>query len=133
MVNDTVADLLTRIRNAQRIGRKSVSIPYFRVGEDFLKLIRDEGFVQGFEVKESESSAFKDMEVTLKYYSNGDPAIRLARKVSKGGCRVYKRASDLPQVFNGLGVAIVSTSQGLLSDREARKRNIGGEVLAYLG
>lgn len=133
MSSDLIADSMTRIRNAQRAGHKSVSVRCSSLVEAFLEVLKGEGFVQSFERCKDGDSGFDRFEVSLKYYSSGEPVINVARRVSSSGRRVYKRVGDLPTIFNGLGMAVLSTSQGVISDREARKRKIGGEILAYIG
>lgn len=133
MVNDSIADLLTRIRNAQRAGHKSVSVPASRMVERVLAILKSEGFIESFETKERAETGFKDFSIWLKYYQSGDPVIALAKRVSKSGQRIYAGTEKLPKVQGGLGISIISTSQGVMSDREARRRKIGGEVLALIG
>lgn len=131
MSNDSVSDVLTRIRNAQRAGHKVVQLPVSNVAKGLVDLLKQEGFVDGFATKETES--FPVIEVYLKYLSSGEPVIGKATRVSKPGRRVYMGWEEIPLVKNGLGIAVVSTSQGLMSDREARKRKVGGEVWALVG
>jgi len=133
MSSDLVADLLTRIRNSQRAGHKLVRVRASKLVKQVLEVMKLEGYVQNFEAKKDAAGKFDEFEVTLKYYSTGEPVFGVARRVSKGGRRVYARVTKLPKVFNGLGISVLSTSQGVMSDREARKRKIGGEILAVLG
>lgn len=133
MSNDLIADTLTRIRNAQRIGQRSVAVQSSRTIRSFLDVLKSEGFIGGYQPCAIEGSRFEGIEVVLKYFSNGDPAIGLARRVSKSGRRVFSPVKKLPRVLNGLGISVVSTSQGMMSDREAKKRKIGGEVVALIG
>lgn len=133
MIIDWIADTITRIRNAQLAGHSSVRVNKSNTVGKVLEVLKAEGFIQGFDAKKPEEEGFEIFDVSLKYYPNGEPAISLLRRVSKGGRRIYRPFSDLPKVQNGLGIAIVSTSQGLMSDREARKKKIGGEVLALVG
>ena len=133
MTTDLIADALTRIRNAQSAHHKSVRVLKSKAAKLALEVLKKEGFVQGYTEKTDEQSPFGGYEVALKYYSSGEPLISQARRVSKPGKRVYTAAEDLPKVFSGLGISIVSTSQGVMSDREARKRGIGGEVWASVG
>ncbi|MEZ4754479.1 MAG: 30S ribosomal protein S8, partial [Bdellovibrionota bacterium] len=121
---------LTRVRNAQRVGHKSVRVPHSKMAENILNVLQTEGFIDSFATVTDQK--FKELDVTLKYYNHGRPAITLARRVSSPGCRSYSQVSDLPKVHCGLGISIVSTSQGVMSDREARKKNVGGEVLALI-
>ena len=133
MVTDPISDLLTRIRNAQRAGHKSVRVQLSSQSRRMLELLKSEGFIGAFEEKPALEGNFKEYNVVLKYNTAGKPIISLAKRVSKPGRRVYLRANELPQVHCGLGIAVVSTSQGVLTDREARKRGVGGEVLAHIG
>lgn len=133
MVTDTIADVLTRVRNAQKAGHHSVHIPYSRAAAQLLGVLEAEGFI-GSVVRSPSQSAigFDQLDVTLKYYSSGLPLIEQIQRVSRPGRRVYRQVSDLRPVHCGLGLAVISTSQGVLSDREARRRKIGGEVWAYV-
>lgn len=133
MVNDPIADLLTRIRNAQRAGHKNVHVPASKMSERILAVLRKEGFIDGFEIKKNEGDPFSKYAVYLRYYSTGRPAISKADRVSTPGHRKYAPSTKLPKVYSGLGISVVSTSQGVMSDREARKRKIGGEVIALIG
>ncbi len=134
MQSDLIADTLTRIRNAQRAGHKSVAVRNSKAVKRVLEVLRAEGFIQGFDFKKDEAeNKFGKFDVQLKYFNMGEPAMSLLRRVSKSGRRVYSGVDDLPKIFNGLGISIVSTSQGVMSDREARKKKIGGEVIAYIG
>lgn len=134
MLTDIIADCLTRIRNAQTARHTSVRIRRSKEIERFLQVLKDEGFVEGFSEVEGapmqRGGHFPEFEVELRYYPNGDPLIGEAVRVSKPGRRIFSRSEDLPQVAHGLGVAIISTSQGVMSDRLARKKGVGGEVLA---
>jgi len=132
MVTDQTSDLLTRIRNAQRVGHKSVRVFFSKQVESVLKVLVSEGFVLGYEEKDSSKPGFKEYEVDLKYFETGEPMMGTAKSVSKPGRRIYLRHDRLPQVHRGLGIAIVSTSQGVMSDRQARNLGIGGEVLALV-
>lgn len=144
MVTDSVADLLTRVRNAQRSGRKVVLVPVHRIGTSVLEVLKREGFIETFILKKADADAssgkkgkganrFNQYEVHLKYYSTGEPLIRQLTRVSKPGRRLYVSSEELPRVMGGLGISVISTPQGVLSDREARKRKVGGEVLALVG
>lgn len=130
MVNDTIADVLTRIRNAQRAGHKSVRVSASRSSQGVLTVLRDEGFVESFEVVKDRADKFDECNVVLKYFGSGEPVIDKAKRMSTPGRRVYSGVEDLPRVDCGLGISIISTSKGIISDREARKQHIGGEVLA---
>jgi len=130
MNTDPIADMLTRIRNANIAKHTNVEIPHSNLKEQLAKLLKAEGFIADFSVKEA--GKFKILSVDLKYGENDVPVITNLRRISKPGLRIYKKASKLPKVFDGLGIAIVSTSKGLLTDRKARKENVGGEVLCYV-
>ena len=132
MVTDTVADLLTRIRNAQMAGHKTVVIPGSSLCRNILDVMQQEGYVNGVE-DEEDAKGFKQYKVKLKFYDDGSPLLTSLKRVSKPGCRVYSRVQDLDRVKSGLGTALISTSQGVLTDKEAKERNIGGEVLAIIG
>ena len=132
MKTDSIADLLTRVRNAQRAGHKSVRVLKSNLGARVLEVLKVEGLIDHVETKMDAEDKFEEFEVFLKYYSSGQPAISLIRRVSKPGKRVYSGVTDIPRVESGLGISIVSTSQGVMSDREARRRKIGGEVLAVV-
>lgn len=128
MVNDVVGDLITRIRNAQMVGKKTVDAPVSRMRERVLKVLLDEGYIRGYSVVDSADNLHKVIRIELKYYE-GRPVIDTIKRISKPGRRVYSSISDLPLVKNGLGINILSTSKGVMSDVEARKLSIGGEVL----
>jgi small subunit ribosomal protein S8 len=128
-MTDPISDMLTRIRNAQ-LGRKTtVAIPSSKVKSAIAQVLRDEGYIEGFVVKPNEGKP--EMEITLRYYA-GHPVIERIERVSRPGLRVYRRVDDIPKVMNGLGVAIVSTSKGVMTDRKARATGIGGEVLCIV-
>lgn len=132
MVTDPISDLLVRIKNAHLRGRRSVRVLCSKVNEHVLDILRSEGFIESHGRRPSENGKFEEIEVVLKYTSNGRPGIISSRRVSKPGRRIYAKADKLPKVHCGLGISIVSTSQGIMSDREARKRKIGGEVMAEI-
>lgn len=132
MVNDTIADLLTHIRNANQMKNETTSLPTFKLGEEICKILKDEGFIADYAVKVNEDKPFKTLTVTLKYDSLGNRALTGVRRISKPGLRVTVPYDKLPKVLNGLGIAIISTSKGLMTDKEARKQHIGGEVLCYV-
>lgn len=132
MANDTIADVLTRIRNAQSAGHRVVKVPSSKSAKSLLNVLKSEGFIDTFETAKDEESAFESLNVFLKYYDTGLPVISMAKRVSKSGQRQYRGVDALPKVSSGLGISIVSTSQGVMSDREARKRKIGGEVIALI-
>ena len=133
MLTDLVADLLTRIRNAQRAGHKVVDVRSSKMTERVLAVLQKEGFIESYEAGSGESAVDASYRVFLKYYSSGRPMIGNAKRVSRPGKRVYSKNEKLPRVHSGLGIAIVSTSQGVMSDREALRRKIGGEVIAIVG
>ena len=128
-MTDPIADMLTRIRNAQLIGKTTVAIPSSKVKGAIAKVLADEGYIEGFVVKPNEGKA--ELEIGLKYYA-GHPVIEKIERVSTPGLRVYKGRDDLPRVMNGLGVAIVSTSKGVMTDRKARATGVGGEVICIV-
>lgn len=130
MYSDPIADMLTRIRNALRIERPFVDIPFSRVKHAVAEVLQREGFVWDSEVLDTEPA--RTLRVNLKYGPNGEKVINSIRRVSKPGRRMYARVSDLRSVRNGTGIRIVTTPKGLLSNREARKENVGGEVLAEI-
>ncbi|MCL1996069.1 MAG: 30S ribosomal protein S8 [Defluviitaleaceae bacterium] len=129
MMTDPIADMLTRIRNANSAKHKTVDIPLSRVKNQIAEILVNEGYVSSYEI--IEDGVKKNMRITLKY---GDKARVLSglRRISKPGLRVYAKSDNLPKVLNGLGVAIVSTNMGIVSDKVARKHNVGGEVLAFI-
>ena len=132
MLTDTLADTLTRIRNAQRAGHKLCRVKSSNMIRSFLQVLKDEGYISEFEVKKDANDKFDEVEVELRYLSDGHPAIIDAQRVSTSGRRVYANSSNVPQVEHGLGLAVISTSKGVMADRVARKSKIGGEVLAYI-
>lgn len=128
-ITDPIADLLTRIRNANMVNHAEVEIPASKLKIELVKILKEEGYIQSYEIKEKDG--FKVIVVELKYISN-KPVIRGLQRVSTPGLRSYSKAKNLPRVFGGMGVAIISTSKGLMTDKLARKENIGGEVLCYV-
>jgi len=128
-MTDPVADMLTRIRNAQSIGKTTVSMPSSKLKLAIAQVLKDEGYVEGFAQGDQEGKA--QLEISLKYYA-GLPVIEKIERVSRPGLRIYKGRDDLPKVMNGLGVAIVSTSRGVMTDRKARATGVGGEVLCIV-
>jgi len=127
MWSDPVADMLTRIRNAVRVRRKQVSIPRSRVKVGIAQVLKEEGYIREFDVIDDGKQGI--LRIDLKYGPRGEDIIRDLKRVSKPGCRVYRRVEGLPRVMDGLGVAIVSTNKGVLSDRRCRELDVGGEVL----
>ena len=126
-VTDPIADMLTRIRNAHMRKKATVRMPASRMRERILQVLQDEGYIRGFE-RIDLGGGKADIEVELKYY-DGEPVIREITRVSKPGRRVYTSVEDMPLVYNGLGIAILSTSRGVMSDAQARELNVGGEVI----
>jgi small subunit ribosomal protein S8 len=127
MMTDPIADMLTRIRNAIQVGHAEVNLPSSKQKEAVAKILAREGFIDRYEVNAADPGA--DMKIVLRYGERRRPAIEGLKRISKPGHRVYRGASDIPRVQGGLGIAIVSTSQGLIPDREARRRKLGGEVM----
>ena len=130
MNTDPIADMLTRIRNANMVSHETVEIPSSKLKVELAKLLKSEGFISDYSVKEV--GKFKVLQIVLKYDEKRKPVISKLQRISKPGLRAYCKAKNLPKVLGGMGVAIVSTSKGLLTDRKARKENIGGEVLCYI-
>jgi len=128
-MSDPIADMLTRIRNGQLSEKTSVSMPASNLKAAIAKVLKDEGYIEGFAVKQQGKKTA--LEVALKYYA-GRPVIEKIERVSRPGLRVYKGRDDIPKVMNGLGVAIVSTSKGVMTDRSARASGVGGEVLCIV-
>lgn len=129
-MTDPIADMLTRIRNANMVSHPSVSMPSSKLKVQLAKLLKEEGFITDYSVKDE--GKFKVLEITLKYDEKNKPIITKLERISKPGLRNYSKAKNLPKVLGGMGIAIVSTSKGLLTDRKARKENIGGEVICYV-
>lgn len=128
-MSDPIADMLTRIRNAQMVDKPTVSMPASKVKAAIAQVLKDEGYIDGFQVKSAEGK--NELEIALKYYA-GRPVIERIERVSRPGLRVYRGRNAIPQVQNGLGVAIVTTPQGVMTDRKARATGVGGEVLCYV-
>ena len=129
-ITDPIADMLTRIRNASTSKFKTVDIPASNIKRSIAQILLDEGYIKAFEEIENETQGI--IRITLKYDEKGKKVIAGLKRISKPGLRVYASKDELPKVLNGLGIAIISTSQGLMTDREARQKGIGGEVLAYI-
>ena len=129
-ISDTIADMLTRIRNASAAKHDSVDVPASNVKKAIAQILLDEGYITSFQVEEDGKQGV--IHITLKYGQNKSQVISGIRRVSKPGLRIYTNVEDMPKVMKGLGIAIVSTSKGIMTDREARKNNVGGEVLAYI-
>jgi len=128
-MSDPIADMLTRIRNAQLVEKAVVSMPSSKLKVAIAQVLKDEGYIDGFQVKSADGKA--ELEITLKYYA-GRPVIERIERVSRPGLRVYKGRDAIPSVMNGLGVAIVTTPKGVMTDRKARASGVGGEVLCYV-
>ena len=128
-MTDPIADMLTRIRNANQNRAKSVDVPASNIKLDIAKILKDEGFVEDYKL--NKDTVQGTITLTLKY-KNKERVITGLKRISKPGLRVYAKAEELPTVLNGLGIAIISTSKGLMTDREARKNSLGGEVIAYI-
>lgn len=128
-MSDPIADMLTRIRNAQRVEKTTVSVPSSKLKVAIAKVLKDEGYIDDFKV--GGDAAKPELEIALRYYA-GRPVIERIERASRPGLRVYKGRDEIPNVMNGLGVAIVSTSKGVMTDRHARAAGVGGEVLCYV-
>jgi small subunit ribosomal protein S8 len=128
-MSDPIADMLTRIRNAQMVEKTSVQVPSSKVKVAIAQVLKDEGYIDGFQVKNDDGRP--QLEIALKYYA-GRPVIERIERVSRPGLRVYKGSGAIPQVMNGMGVAIVTTPKGVMTDRKARATGVGGEVLCYV-
>ena len=136
-MTDPIADMLTRLRNANQAYHDSVSMPFSKLKAGVAEILQQEGYITSFDVKDNvtdagEPAVGKTLTITLKYGRNRERSIAGVRRISKPGLRVYAKHSGLPKVLGGLGVAIISTSQGLLTDRQANQKGVGGEVLAYV-
>ncbi len=129
-MSDPIADMLTRIRNAQLVGKTTVAMPSSKLKAAIAKVLKDEGYIDNFEVQNIENNK-KSLVLTLKYYA-GSPVIEKIERVSRPGLRIYKSCDEIPRVMNGLGVAIISTPKGVMTDRKAREGKVGGEVLCYV-
>ncbi|MBQ7288031.1 MAG: 30S ribosomal protein S8 [Candidatus Gastranaerophilales bacterium] len=128
-INDPIADALTRIRNAKMAKHEAVSMPASNLKEELVKVLQNEGYIDSYTVEEKDG--FKFINVTLKYL-NGQSVITGLQRVSKPGLRVYSKAKNMPRVFDGMGIAVISTSKGLMTEKAARANKLGGEVLCYV-
>jgi small subunit ribosomal protein S8 len=128
-MSDPIADMFTRIRNAQRVDKQTVVMPSSKLKVAIAAVLKDEGYIDGFQVRDEAGKP--QLELQLKYYA-GRPVIERLERVSRPGLRIYKGRDHLPQVLNGLGVAIVTTSKGVMTDRRARQTGLGGEVIGYV-
>ena len=130
VVTDTIADMLTRIRNANAMRYTEVSVPASKLKEELARILKEEGFIEDYKI------VIKDVQgnivITLKYGKNKERVITGLKRISKPGLRVYVKSDEVPKVLNGLGIAIISTSKGIMTDKQARANNLGGEVLAYI-
>ena len=130
VVTDTIADMLTRIRNANQMRYEEVRVPSSKLKEEIARILKEEGFINDYKI--DSDNAEKTIVLTLKYTNKKERVITGLKRISKPGLRVYAKSDEVPRVLNGLGIAIISTSKGIMTDKEARKENIGGEVLAYI-
>lgn len=129
-MNDPIADMLTRVRNANSAGKQTVSMPSSKKLVEIARIMQEEGYIVGYEVESAEPRDI--LEITLKYGEKKDRTIRGLKRISKPGLRIYAGKDELPRVLGGLGTAIISTSKGVMADRDARKMGVGGEVIAYI-
>ena len=134
VVTDTIADMLTRIRNANQMRYEEVRVPASKIKNEIARILKEEGFIKDYRIENSdENSNVQDtIVITLKYTDKKERVITGLKRISKPGLRVYAKNDEVPRVINGLGIAIISTSKGIMTDKQARKENIGGEVLAYI-
>ena len=130
VVTDPIADMLTRIRNANQMKYKEVLVPTSKLKVQIANILKNEGYINGYKLVDSENGSM--MNIELKYGAKKERVITGLKRISKPGLRVYAKKEEIPTVLNGLGIAIISTSKGLMVDRKARKQNLGGEVLAYI-
>jgi small subunit ribosomal protein S8 len=131
-MTDPIADMLTRIRNANVAFHDEVAMPSSKVKEALAKILQKEGYIEGFAVEDQSDRPWKKLTITMKYTTDRRRTISGLKRVSKPGLRVYTKSADVPRVLGGMGVAILSTNQGLMTDREARQRKVGGEVLCHV-
>jgi small subunit ribosomal protein S8 len=127
---DPIADMLTRIRNANRVGRRLVLIPRSKICTGIAQVLKDEGYIEEYDTIDDGKQG--QLRVKLKYSMSGEKVIHAIERQSKPGCRVYRKVTDLPKVLNGMGIVVVSTSKGVMSDRKAREQNVGGELLCVV-
>ncbi|MEE3343881.1 MAG: 30S ribosomal protein S8 [Bacilli bacterium] len=130
LMTDPIADMLTRIRNANQNRAKTVSMPSSKMKEQIATILKDEGYIKDYNIEKNDVQ--NTLTLTLKYAENKERVITGLKRISKPGLRVYTTAEEIPHVLNGLGIAIISTSKGVMTDKLARKNNIGGEVIAYI-
>ena len=129
-MTDPIADMLTRIRNANQMRYKEVEVPASKIKLEIARILKEQGFIEDFKVKKNNIQNI--IVLNLKYGQNKERVITGLKRISKPGLRVYAKTEEIPKVLNGLGIAIVSTSKGIMTDKEARKESLGGEVLAYI-
>ena len=129
-MTDPIADMLTRIRNANMVGHESVDVPASKMKKSIAEILLNEGYIKGYDLIEDNKQGI--IRIQMKYGQNKERVITGIKKISKPGLKVYAKTGDIPKVLGGLGIAIVSTSQGVITDKEARKKNIGGEVICYV-
>jgi small subunit ribosomal protein S8 len=129
-MSDPIADMLTRIRNANQMRYKEVEVPTSTIKEEIARILKEEGFISGYKIKKNNIQNI--IVLSLKYGDNKERVITGLKRISKPGLRVYAKANELPKVLNGLGIAIISTSKGVMTDKQAREASLGGEVLAYI-
>ena len=130
VVTDTIADMLTRIRNANAMRYTEVSVPASKLKEELARILKEEGFIEDYKIVNKDVQG--NIVLTLKYGKNKERVITGLKRISKPGLRVYVKSDEVPKVLNGLGIAIISTSKGIMTDKQARQNNLGGEVLAYI-
>ena len=130
VVTDTIADMLTRIRNANQMRYEEVKVPASNIKKEIARILKEEGFINDYKIENDDAQG--TIVLTLKYTDKKERVITGLKRISKPGLRVYANKDEIPKVLNGLGIAIISTSKGIMTDKEARKENIGGEVLAYI-
>ena len=130
VVTDTIADMLTRIRNANQMRYEEVKVPASNIKKEIARILKEEGFINAYKVENDDAQG--TIVMNLKYSNKKERVITGLKRISKPGLRVYVKSDEIPQVLNGLGIAIISTSKGIMTDKEARKQNIGGVVLAYI-
>jgi small subunit ribosomal protein S8 len=129
-MSDPIADMLTRIRNANQMKYKEVEVPASTIKEEIARILKEEGFISGYKIKKNNVQNI--IVLNLKYGDNKERVITGLKRISKPGLRVYAKTNEIPKVLNGLGIAIVSTSKGVMTDKQAREASLGGEVLAYI-
>ncbi len=129
-MTDPIADMLTRIRNANMVGHKTVDIPASNIKKSIAEILNEEGYIENYEIIEDDKQGI--IRITMKYGSNNERVISGLKKISKPGLRVYAKRNEVPKVLGGLGIAIISTSSGVISDKKARQLGVGGEVICYI-